>query len=517
MIHLSEWYGEKLMISWGICAGSHDASVAVVKDDTIVYAAHAERSSGIKNDANLNETIVEEAMAFGKPKEVIWYEDNLLKRTRQLWAGQYKTAIFKQAPSNILLHCGFTDYAEDGVDHRLQHTSITKVKHHHAHAAAGYYTSPYTDAAILIVDSIGEWETLTIWKAEGTKMKRVHSQRYPHSLGIWYSAMTQRIGLKPNEDEYILMGMAACGDPEKYKQIIYEDFFEELTRHDPYIRFKHNLHRGCRWWRPELNTVQDIADIAAGTQAVYEMVFEHLIQQTLTLVGSRNIVLGGGCALNCVANSIAHKYYDGNVWIVPNPGDAGNSLGAILAKRGKFIEWTGPYLGHNIEGKYPVNNLIKELKESGITGVANGRAEFGPRALGNRSLLADPRGGDVKDRVNAVKRRQEFRPFAPVIMEEFANEYFDGPTGPYMQFVSTCKRPDLFPAIVHLDNTSRVQTVNEKQHPELYKLLAKWYADTGCPMLLNTSLNIKGKPMVDTVADAEEWQNTYNIKVCTHD
>ena len=517
MIHLSEWYGEKLMISWGICAGSHDASVAVVKDDTIVYAAHAERSSGIKNDANLNETIVEEAMAFGKPKEVIWYEDNLLKRTRQLWAGQYKTAIFKQAPSNILLHCGFTDYAEDGVDARLQHTSITKVKHHHAHAAAGYYTSPYTDAAILIVDSIGEWETLTIWKAEGTKMKRVHSQRYPHSLGIWYSAMTQRIGLKPNEDEYILMGMAACGDPEKYKQLIYNDFFFELEPYDPYIKFKHNLHRGCRWWRPELNTVQDIADIAAGTQAVYEMVFEHLIQQTLTLVGSRNIVLGGGCALNCVANSIAHKYYDGNVWIVPNPGDAGNSLGAILAKRGKFIEWTGPYLGHNIEGKYPVNNLIKELKESGIAGVANGRAEFGPRALGNRSLLADPRGGDVKDRVNAVKRRQEFRPFAPVIMEEFANEYFDGPTGPYMQFVSTCKRPDLFPAIVHLDNTSRVQTVNEKQHPELYKLLAKWYADTGCPMLLNTSLNIKGKPMVDTVADAEEWQNTYNIKVCTHD
>ena len=348
-------------------------------------------------------------------------------------------------------------------------------------------------------------------------MKRVYSQSYPHSLGIWYSAMTQRIGLKPNEDEYILMGMAACGDPEKYKQIIYNDFFEELMPHSAEIRFKQNLHRGCRWWRPELNTIQDLADIAAGTQAVYEMVFEHLIQQTLTLVGSKNLVLGGGCALNCVANSIAHKYYEGNVWIIPNPGDAGNSLGAILAKRGKFITWTGPYLGHNIEGKYPVNSLIKELKESGIAGVANGRAEFGPRALGNRSLLADPRGGDVKDRVNAVKRRQEFRPFAPVILEEFAEEYFDGPVGPYMQFVSTCKRPDLFPAIVHLDNTSRVQTVNEKEHKDLYKLLTTWYGETKCPMLLNTSLNIKGKPIVDTKEDADEWQNTYNIKVCTHD
>jgi len=505
------------MIQWGVCAGSHDASISVVKDDSIVFAAHAERSSGIKNDPNLNLKIVEQAMEFGKPKEVIWYEDNLLKRTRQLWAGQYKTAIFKQAPSNILLHCGFTDYAEDGVDYRLQHTSIRKVKHHHAHAAAGYYTSPYTDAAILIVDSIGEWETLTIWSAEGTKMKRVFSQRYPHSLGIWYSAMTQRIGLKPNEDEYILMGMAAVGDPEKYKQVIYEDFFEELSLYDPEVRFKHNLHRGCRWWRPELNTIQDLADIAAGTQAVYEMVFEHLIQKTLSMVGSRNIVLGGGCALNCVANSIAHKYYDGNVWIVPNPGDAGNSLGAILARRKRFIEWTGPYLGYNITGDYPVASALQELKDTGLVGVANGRAEFGPRALGNRSLLADPRGGDVKDKVNAVKRRQEFRPFAPVIMEEFAEEYFIGPTGPYMQFVSKCKYPTRYPAIAHLDNTSRVQTVTEKQHPGLYRLLLKWYSETGCPMLLNTSLNIKGKPMVDDRIDANEWQQTYKVKVVTDD
>ena len=504
------------MISWGVCAGSHDASIAVIKDDTIMYAAHSERSSGIKNDPNLNDTIVSQALEYGEPREIIWYEDNLVKRIRQMYARQWGTAFTKPWPSDIIRKHGFTDYAED-MNFNFKWCRVDKVRHHHAHAAAGYYTGPYRDAAILIVDSIGEWETLTIWSAEGTKMKRVYSQSYPHSLGIWYSAMTQRIGLKPNEDEYILMGMAACGDPEKYKQIIYNDFFEELMPHSAEIRFKQNLHRGCRWWRPELNTIQDLADIAAGTQAVYEMVFEHLIQQTLTLVGSKNLVLGGGCALNCVANSIAHKYYEGNVWIIPNPGDAGNSLGAILAKRGKFITWTGPYLGHNIEGKYPVNSLIKELKESGIAGVANGRAEFGPRALGNRSLLADPRGGDVKDRVNAVKRRQEFRPFAPVILEEFAEEYFDGPVGPYMQFVSTCKRPDLFPAIVHLDNTSRVQTVNEKEHKDLYKLLTTWYGETKCPMLLNTSLNIKGKPIVDTKDDADEWQNTYNIKVCTHD
>ena len=193
-----------------------------------------------------------------------------------------------------MLEQGFTDYTEEDFSD-CQHV-INKVKTPHAHVAAGYYTSKFTDAAVLIIDSIGEWETLSIWEGTGKKLKRVFSQRYPHSLGIWYSAMTQRIGLKPNEDEYILMGMAAIGDPNKYKQIIKDDFFDYINPYDPKIKFNHNLHRGCRWWRPELNTVQDLADIAAGTQAVYEEVFEGIIQKTLSLVGSRNLVLGGGCA-----------------------------------------------------------------------------------------------------------------------------------------------------------------------------------------------------------------------------
>ena len=489
------------MINWGISANSHDASIAVVENNTIKYAAHSERSSGIKNDKHLNQTIINEAMEFGNPDNIVWYENHWLKRMRQLRAGQYSTAFYKPTPKHSLK------------DYNLN-CKITSVKHHHAHAAAGYYTSPYRNAAVLVVDSIGEFETLTIWEGQGRHLKQVYSQGYPHSLGLWYSAMTQRIGLKPNEDEYILMGMAACGDPDKYADLIYNDFF---TTGKKYVTFKDNLHRGCMWWRPELNSIQDIADIAAGTQRVYEKIFSTLIQKAQSLVGSKNLVLGGGCALNCVANSIAHEAYDGNVWIVPNPGDAGNSLGAILARQKDFIKWTGPYLGHNIPGKYPIKSLLNELHLNGIVGVANGRAEFGPRALGNRSLLADPRGGETKDRVNAVKRSQEFRPFAPMILEQYAGEYFDGPVGPYMQFVSTCKRPDLFPAIVHLDNTSRVQTVNKEQHPGLHSLLTKWFKATGCPMLLNTSLNIKGKPMVDTIGDAQKWEQTYKIKVCTED
>jgi carbamoyltransferase len=327
--------------------------------------------------------------------------------------------------------------------------------------------------------------------------------------------MTQRIGLKPNEDEYILMGWAALGDPNKYKKRIYDDFFKPLKPGNASVRFRENLHRGCLNWAPELNTPQDYADIAASTQAVYEHVFKHLIKETKRLVKSDNLVVMGGCALNCVANSIAHREYNGNVWIMPNPGDAGSSLGAVLAYQQDFIEWTGPYQGYNIAGDYPVNSTLKQLQSTGLVGVANGKAEFGPRALGNRSLFADPRGTDVKDRVNTVKRRQEFRPFAPVILEADASDYFDGPVGPYMQYTSVCKQPELFPAIAHYDNTSRVQTVNQKEHPGLFKLLTEWKKRTGCPMLLNTSLNIKGEPMVDTEADAERWQEQYNVPVFT--
>jgi carbamoyltransferase len=327
--------------------------------------------------------------------------------------------------------------------------------------------------------------------------------------------MTQRVGLKPNEEEYILMGWAALGDPKRLHKEIYDDFFYPLKDGSLKVKFKHNLHRGCRWWRPELNKIKDYADISAGTQIVYEYVFNHIVKETRKLVNSKNLVVMGGCALNCVANSIAHEAYDGNVWIMPNPGDAGSSLGAVLAKYKTFIEWKGPYLGFNIRGDYPVKELLQELKTNRLVGVANGQAEFGPRALGNRSLLADPRGADVKDLVNTVKKREAFRPFAPVIMEEFAHEYFDGPVGPYMQYTSKCRYPKEFPAIAHIDNTSRVQTVNKQQHPGLYELLQKWYKDTGCPMLLNTSLNIKGEPMVDTEQDAERWQEKYKVKVFT--
>ena len=221
----------------------------------------------------------------------------------------------------------------------------------------------------------------------------------------------------------------------------------------------------------------------------------------------------GGCALNCSANSIAYRFFN-NVWIMPNPGDAGSAIGSVLAHKKQHMEVPHAYMGYNIQGDYPVEEAVKELQTVGICGVANGRAEFGPRAFGNRSLLADPRGSDIKDRVNAIKRRQKFRPFAPVVLEEHASRLFLGHTGPFMQYTATVRDPNLYPAICHADGTARVQTV-PKNGSGIRALLERWFELTGCPMLLNTSLNIKGKPMVNDLTDAQEFATMYNVKVFT--
>ena len=195
-----------------------------------------------------------------------------------------------------------------------------------------------------------------------------------------------------------------------------------------------------------------------------------------------------------------------------------SSLGAAALAYGQRINWQDAYLGRNIDGDYPVDACISRLVSDRIVGVASGRAEFGPRALGNRSLLADPRGVDIKDQVNAIKRRQEFRPFAPAILEEHVHDYFGMPGGfvstGYMQVVADCRRPDLYPAIVHRDGTSRVQTV-ARDGSGFRRLLEAWYARTGCPMLLNTSLNIRGEPMVNTRADADRFESWYGVRVCS--
>ena len=493
------------MITWGVSANSHDAAIAVFCDEKLVFASHSERFSGKKNDRDLDQQLVDHAIKlYGSPERVYWYENPYFKTARQLFAGQG----WKWKDNNIKRY--LTKY---GIT-----CPITYVDHHKSHAAGGYYTSGMDNAAVVVLDAIGEFATYTVWEGNGKVLRKLTTLDYPNSLGLFYSAMTQRCHLKPNEEEYILMGMAAYGNPGKLTRDILDDFVS--LPNDDYqhaFRIKKNLHRGCQDWRPDL-IVNDTFDIAAATQAVYEMAFERVLQQAASMTGSRNLVLMGGCALNCSANRLTGKYFE-HTWIMPNPGDSGSAIGAVLAKHPNWAidpkDFT-PYLGYDMGSQATNTEIVNYLIEHKICGLARGPAEFGPRALGNRSLLADPRGIDIKDKVNAIKQRQQYRPFAPAILEEHVDMYFDMPSGwatsRYMQVIARCRHPSHYPAIIHRDGTSRVQTVPNDGSP-FRRLLELWYKETGCPLLLNTSLNIKGQPMVNDLADAEEFERLYEIRV----
>jgi len=488
----------------GISAGFHDAAATVVNTSgDILFAAHSERYSKRKNDAHFCQGLVDEVLNYA-PASVAYYERPWSKQLRQLYAGQgfdwhnYRLSqVIKNQTGGWLLDVKKHSY-----------------NHHMSHAAAGFQTSPYDKATVVVIDAIGEWDTVTIWAAEYNSLgraqyKKLWSRRYPDSIGLFYSAMTKRVGLRPLDEEYILMGMAAYGE-RGFGDLISQDFVDN----EQSIHFKQNLHLGVD--NDYLKHISDM-DIAAGAQDVAETLITNVIKRARDFKFSNNLVYMGGVALNCSANRLLGDYFE-NIWIMPNPGDAGSSLGAAALAFGKQLNWTDAYLGYSIPGPYPVNDIISNLLRNGIVGVASGRAEFGPRALGNRSLLADPRGVEIKDRVNEIKRRQKFRPFAPVILEEHVDNYFDMPRGfnhsRYMQVVARCRHLDLFPAIIHADNTSRVQTV-PKDGSGIRRLLEAWYDKTGCPMLLNTSLNIRGEPMVNDRHDADRFEKLYGVKVCS--
>jgi len=476
------------LIILGINETSHDASVSLIKDGDILFSGHAERYSKQKNDWFTNDSLIKDALEYGYPDKIAYYENRWLKKAR------------------IAIHGGFGGDKPYFLQTPLKKIPRASFGHHKSHAAAGYYTSNYTDAVIVVLDAIGEFNTSTVWVGEGSKIKQVYKQNYPISFGLFYSAFTQLVGLMPNQEEYIMMGMAAYGDWTKYyKQV--DNYFPK------YDKQKYNFHKGITDWG--WVSEQDKFDIAAAVQVVYEQRLIDFMNMAKSITGKTNLVFMGGCALNCSANTLLWKIFD-SVWIMPNPGDAGSSLGAAALLYGKHLNWSGPYLGYNLSGEYPVNEIVDEILTNKIVAVANGRAEYGPRALGNRSILADPRDPDIKDKVNLIKQRENFRPFAPVIMEECASEWFEmNFTSPYMQYAVKCKKPDLIPSVVHADGTSRVQTVNREQHKGLWRVLNKFYQQTGVPVLLNTSLNIKGQPLINDKNDIIDWQAHYKYNILT--
>lgn len=491
----------------GISCGFHDAAVSLVDESgNILFAGHSERYSKVKHDSKLCPAIVVDALGYlTDDYEVHYYEKPMLKTMRQMRTGEpWKFA--DMSAKNII---------GPEIMSILDNKKVQTHSHHLSHAAAGFQTSPYSDATVVIIDAIGEFETITIWDASydsygHASYRQLWHATYPDSIGLFYSAMTKHVGLRPLDEEYILMGMAAYGEVNKYTEI-----HHTLLEDSSIPTFRHNLHIGCP---PDFLKGAKDMDVAASSQLLVEHLIMNVISKARILGSSQNLVYGGGVALNCLANAQIKLHYD-NIWIMPNPGDAGSSLGAAACGLGRQLKWTDAFLGFDIgTGPYPTNDIITELLDKKIAGVAHGRAEFGPRALGNRSLLADPRGPEIKNKVNDIKKRQHFRPFAPIILEEFADEYFymRGNEGDsrYMQFVVKCRRPDLYPAIVHVDGTSRVQTV-PKDGSGIRELLEKWYLMTECPMLLNTSLNIRGEPVVNDYNDARRFAKYYGVNVFT--
>ena len=494
----------------GISAGFHDAAVTLINDQgKILFAGHSERYSKRKHDSNLHPKLIKDALKYGPIDSIAYYERPWVKKTRQLYAGQYSELKTPWTVKGLI--------KEQLPDFNLHKLPIKSYNHHLSHAAAGFQTSTFDTATVVVIDAIGEWDTISIWSAHydeqgHAQYNKVWGQKYPHSIGLMYSAFTKSVGLKPLDEEYILMGMAGWGRAPNWFQA--DNLKASLIEDEVAMIFKHNLHIGLPGkikgnWSDE--------DTARAAQELTEDLIATIMMKASDLAPNSNLVYCGGVALNCSANKILGGYFD-NIWIMPNPGDAGSSLGAAAMALGRRLVWKDAFLGHDIRGPYPTKSIISELTTNKICGVASGRAEFGPRALGNRSLLADPRGPEIKDRVNDIKRRQKFRPFAPVILEELVHEYFDMPVGwdrsPYMQTVARCKHPDLFPAIVHVDGTSRVQTV-PKDGSGIRQLLEQWFTWTGCPMLLNTSLNIRGEPMVNDRKDADRFEQLYGVNVCS--
>jgi len=495
------------MIIWGISAFSHDAAISVFENNKLVFASHSERFNKIKNTSELSMDMIDYILQKKLyPDKVYFYEKPFKKALRQIYARQPYSDIKDTLSTNTKLRkllkktCGYDKH-------------IHYVNHHRSHALLSLL-SPYENAMTVVIDAIGEFVTMSIWKYTSLSynLECVWKETYPTSLGLLYSAFTQRVGLKPNEHEYVTMAMASFGN-NIVEKIIEEDFFYNNT-----LCMKQNTHRGIGNYLSEVSN----EDLAASIQSLIERKILDVMKIAASYNHSKNLVYSGGVALNCVANSkiLESKLFD-SIFIFPNPGDAGSSTGCALEelyRNNTFIYWDGnPYLGYEIKGKYPVDQLLQELLQTGVVGIANGKAEFGPRALGNRSILADPRTFEMKDKVNEIKHREPYRPFAPIVLREHVSSCFDilpGGSNRYMQYTYKCIDPDIYPAVCHVDGTSRVQAIHYTQHSDLYMLLHKWYDFTGCPMLLNTSLNIKGQPIVNDLNDVREFEKKYDLKVC---
>jgi len=460
------------MTIWGVNNLNHDASISVFKDNVHLFSSHSERYSRIKNEYSLCDKIVQKSLTYGKPDLVLVSENNFKKKLRQFLTLDER---FLDSHKIFFNKLGIRNYKF--------------LDHHECHAAGAAFTSTFNESLVFVFDSVGEFTTTSSWLFKNNNLTLLHKLNYPNSLGLFYTAFTDLLGLKPNEEEYILMGMAAHGDPIYFKDLI--DMFQINL---PEIKLRKNFHRGIKF------QFKNKFDLAASVQKVYEYVACIYVKYFQRLYNIDSACFAGGCALNCKANSNFLDIFK-NVWIYPNSGDSGNSLGAVLNYKKSYFNFS-PYLGEEQQNVINAEEVVDEILKNKLAGVIHGKAEYGPRALGNRSILADPRGESTKYILNKIKNREQFRPFAPVVLRHEFHNCFESKTFDSKYMTLVFKNKTSFKSIENIDGTSRVQTINKHDNKLLYDVVSIFQEKTGIPFLINTSLNIKGQPIVNKKADA---------------
>ena len=550
----------------GISCFYHDSAAVLLKNGEIVFAAQEERFTRKKHDESFPHNAIEHALkrekiAMEDIAAVGFYEKPFLK-----FFDRILTTFFKTWPFGYVQYLkAMQSWMKEKlwIPHLLRKELRYKgplfyVQHHESHAASSYFCSGFKDAAIVTVDGVGEWATTTIGKGKGNDFQLLKEIHYPHSLGLLYSAITYYLGFKVNSAEYKVMGLAPYGKP-KYLEVMRKliDVKQDgsFGLHMKYFTFErgmrmtgHTLEKllGEPRRKPESPLTEFHKDIARSLQDLTEEVMMKIVQHTKKLTQSENLCLAGGVALNCVANGkILRSGLFKDIFIQPAAGDAGGALGVALAiwhrkyegkQRSKmehaFIgnEYTDDEMRHSIEHvgalrqssgqalhatplPYErlndtdlIQNVAALLEGTNVIGWFQGRMEFGPRSLGNRSIIADARNKENWQKVNLkIKFRESFRPFAPTVLEERVSEYFElDRESPYMLLVADTKpeKRKEIPAVTHVDGSARIQTIRRDQNPRYYDLLKAFEAKTGCPVIINTSFNIRGEPIVESPEDA---------------
>lgn len=531
----------------GISAFYHDSAACILQDGVLVAAAQEERFSRMKNDPRFPDHAIafclkQAGISIRDVDIVAYYEDPILKLSRQLW-------------SDVDMAINTSDPRFD--PHRAQKAirenmgfegTIDFHKHHLSHAASSYLYSGFQSSSILTVDGVGEWNTTTYGIGSNAQIKIFEEVDFPDSIGLLYSTITAFLGFAINSDEYKVMGLAPYGNP------VYLSSLQQLINSGSKGRYSLDMKyfsfgRSNKMFTTELTDVLKIQprvpgseilqchkDLAKSLQVLLELILLEKVKYLHDITGEDNLCLAGGVALNCVANGkIRTSGIFEDIFIQPSAGDSGCSLGAAAIsyanRTGKFPNSGKPlrnvllgpeysdveitklleatdfkYIDYQIDIETLMKEVTSRLSEGKVVGWFQGASEFGPRALGSRSILADPRVENMRDKINAmVKKREGFRPFAPAILSRFKNEHFDmEEESPFM--LETCQviSPLSLPAITHVDGSARVQTVNHYSNQRFELLLECFMKETGCPILLNTSFNVKDEPIVNSPVDALE-------------